>query len=228
MTPVRYNAFNQIHKGLRALFYDTALTIQRTDFRLEDARETIETVRLVLRLIEEHGHHEDKFILPLIIERDAGMVKRFEDDHLLDHRIVEDLELRLELWISTQDASGRAAVGEQIFRMFNQFVAFNLYHMNREEEELLPVLWDCCTDDELRDVTARIVSSIDPETLMIESVWMLRGLNDHEIAAWFLGMNAGAPPEVFTAHMELARRELTEVRFARLENALKQSVGAAI
>ena len=28
----RFNVFNQIHKGLRAMLYDTALTLQQTHF----------------------------------------------------------------------------------------------------------------------------------------------------------------------------------------------------
>ena len=37
---MRVNIFNQIHKGLRALLYDTSILLQQTDFSNEEEMET--------------------------------------------------------------------------------------------------------------------------------------------------------------------------------------------
>jgi hypothetical protein len=44
MSENRYNVFNQIHKALRSLLYDTAVCIQKTDFSSDAASATIEKV----------------------------------------------------------------------------------------------------------------------------------------------------------------------------------------
>ena len=62
----RYNIFNQVHKGLRALLHETILKLQQTDFTdAEDAEEAVEQVQTVLALFDEHAHTEDSFILSL-------------------------------------------------------------------------------------------------------------------------------------------------------------------
>jgi hypothetical protein len=65
----RYNIFNQIHKGLRALLYETIIKLQQTDFTdAEDADEAVQQVKIILDLFDEHAHTEDNFILPAIVE----------------------------------------------------------------------------------------------------------------------------------------------------------------
>lgn len=61
-TTNRYNSFNQVHKGLRAYLYDTALKLQQTD--LADARageSAMKQVEELLVLFESHAQNEDEF-----------------------------------------------------------------------------------------------------------------------------------------------------------------------
>ena len=57
----RFNIFNQIHKGLRVLLYDTATVLQQTDF--SDAGQTrvaLEKVNKVLHMFSQHGKNEEQ------------------------------------------------------------------------------------------------------------------------------------------------------------------------
>jgi hypothetical protein len=63
----RYNGFNLIHKGLRALLYHTGLQLQQTDFTVEDETEAaVNRVKEAIMLFEGHAHKEDNLILPAI------------------------------------------------------------------------------------------------------------------------------------------------------------------
>ena len=52
----RYNIFNQVHKGLRELLYQTASRLQQTDFSTHQEREAIlEQVNIVVDLFDKHA-----------------------------------------------------------------------------------------------------------------------------------------------------------------------------
>ncbi|MEI9911533.1 MAG: hypothetical protein WDO71_18900 [Bacteroidota bacterium] len=63
----RYNIFLQVHKGLKALLYDTALKVQHTDFwNVEEAEDTIERINEVVSLFEKHAHSEDTYVFSVV------------------------------------------------------------------------------------------------------------------------------------------------------------------
>lgn len=85
---LRFNSFNMIHKALRAMLYDTALTLQQTDFTdAMEAETALSKVEDVIHQFEQHAHHEDTFMLPAIEKFAPQVVEDFEKEH------VEDLEL---------------------------------------------------------------------------------------------------------------------------------------
>lgn len=220
MQEKRYNAFNQIHKGLRGMLYDTALLIQQTDFTAPEAAETVSRLEQVLAFFDEHAEHEDKFILPHIIRHNAALVEELEKDHDLDHELTKDLYNHAAAWKGAVTAESRVSLGNLIFYAFNEFIAFNLYHMNKEENVLNYVLWTHYTDAEIHDMEMQIVQQIAPQTLMEESRWMMRSISNTEIIHWLNGVRAGAPEEVFSAYLAMAMEELPASRMAAVEHAL--------
>ena len=88
----RYNIFNQIHKGLRSLLYETALLLQRTDFTsTAESKIALDKVREVVELFEKHAHTEDTYVLPNIAEYEPAVVTVFEEEHVKDHELSEKL-----------------------------------------------------------------------------------------------------------------------------------------
>lgn len=227
MTHNRYNVFNQIHKGLRHLMYDTALRLQTTDLANTDAEEVINSVSLVVDLFDEHAHHEDKFVLPMVEKHNPALVADFEKDHELDHKLSEGLRELVKSWKSAVTEQERNITGQGIFYAFNEFIAFNLYHMNREEDTLLATLWKHHTDEELIAASQAIVASIPPDILMLESKWMMRSMNNPEITEWMMGIKHGAPAEVFAAYLQMAEQELPIERFRVIAAALNAETAVA-
>ena len=67
--------------------------------------------------------------------------------------------------------------GNQLFLTLNEFIAFNLYHMNKEESLLLLALWKHFSDEEIRQMEQAIMAVIDPQVLLEESRWMMRSIS---------------------------------------------------
>lgn len=220
MQTKRYNLFNQIHKALRGMMYHAAANIQRTDFSAPEAAATINELESLLRLLDDHAEHEDNYILPHVLRHEPKLVEAFEQDHIIDHRLTASLYEQIAAWRASGNPEQKAAIGYKLFYAFNELIAFNLYHMNKEENELSFVLWKHCTDAELIGMQQEIMASIAPETLMVESAWMMRSLSNPEIIGWLGAVRATAPAEVFGGLIRLAEEVLPQPRFAQIAAAV--------
>lgn len=218
----RYNLFNLIHKGLRHLLYDTALKLQRTDVHASQANEVILQLEQVLDYFEQHAHHEDNQIFTAIQPHAPELVADFEAQHAEDHQLSDQLADLIHQLKATSDAAQKNEIWQSIFYAFNEFVAFNLYHMNKEERDVNEILWTHYTDQELMQITQKIISSIKPEILMAQSRWMMRSISTAEAVAWLGGMKATAPEPVLKAFVGLAQNELSLMEWQEVQTALFQ------
>src|SRR5512145_880463 len=122
----RYNIFYQIHKGLRALLYETALRLQQTDFDLtEEADEAIASLTEVIALFEKHAHTEDTYILDPLEAREPAVAALFGHDHEKDHQLGERLSSLLVMLRHTLPANERKLIGSAIRLAFVEFMVFN-------------------------------------------------------------------------------------------------------
>lgn len=219
----RYNIFNQIHKGLRTMLYDTALSLQHTVFaNTDNANETLEKLEQAIHVFHSHAEHEDGFVLPAVKKHVPSLVNEFESEHEKD----ELLSVSLRNLISAYNLSGndeaRTAAGYAITMAFNEFIAFNLYHMNKEEDKINKVLWEYYTDAELTGITQAIIASIPPDDMTIETRWMIKGLNNNEITNWLSAVKNDAPDVVFKSLLSVAETELPEQRWNEIKECMME------
>jgi len=223
----RFNIFNQIHKSLRVLLYDTAALIGRTDFEDPDQYEIIAgRVREVTAAFDNHAKHEDTLLLPMIEEYEPSVVDAFEMEHVEDHalsRKLNDSLMALDLAISTE---AKRELGNSLMHSFIEFMIFNLKHMYKEETVLNNILWRYYSDVELLETNKKIVSVIPPIEMAFSSQWMMRALSDTEIANWLRNVERNAPEHVFRPLLATAERELEKIRFRKILEGL--TVGAMI
>lgn len=220
MPTLRYNPFNQVHKGLRALLYDTALLIQHTDFtRWEQTEKVSERVHFVNEVFAAHAYHEDNHVFPMIAGYTPDVVADFESQHQVDHELSEGLCTCLGSFAETNPPEQNVWAGNELLQAFNSFLAFNVEHMKKEETMINAVLWQYYSDAELLQMTRKIVASIPIEQNIAHSAWMLKGLGVHEIIAWYKGIRQGAPPVVFERFYALAEKTLAPGRWGSVREA---------
>jgi len=222
MNMLRYNSFNQIHKGLRAQLYETALKIQQTDMSdAEAASPVLAQIEEVLFLFESHAHGEDHYFNEPLEKTNPEVATLFEKEHEEDHRLANVLS---GLIASSREATTTEARFEKarlLFYAFNEFIAFNLYHMNKEEIELNAVLWDRYSDSEIKAIEQRLVQNVPPPKMMQYAKWMIRGINNKELIHWLDEVRRFAPPPVFEMMISIAEKELSVARYAVIDEALK-------
>lgn len=228
MNTTRHNSFNQIHKGLRAQLYDTALKIQQTDMSQgEAAAPVIEQIEEVLFLFESHAHGEDHYFNEPLEKTNPEVASLFEKEHVEDHRLANVLTSLIASYKQATSPEARTEKGKHLFYAFNEFIAFNLYHMNKEEIELNAALWDRYTDSEIKSIEQTLVQSIPPQKMMKYAKWMIRGINNQEIIHWLEEVRAVAPAPVFEMLIIIAETELPTERYQFIAQALKYEIKAA-
>ncbi len=224
----RYNIFNQVHKALRAMLYDTSLTLQQTSFTdSNEAAAALAKVRLVAEVFDGHAKHEDEFVLPAIQQYEPSLVDAFEQEHEKDHQLSENLRGLLMVYQHAIKAGVKIETGQAINKAFTSFMIFNLEHMAREEAVLNKVLWRYYTDAELIALNQRIVASIDPKEMELFSAWMMRGLSNAEICHWLKATEKNAPQPVFNFLVGVAEKELSPERFRLVQENLSEGMMVA-
>jgi len=219
----RYNIFNQIHKGLRTMLYDTAMSLQHTVFmNTDEANQTLSKVEEAIHLFHSHAEHEDMFVLPAVEKHAASLVNEFASEHETDEQLSVSLRSLIASYNLASDSEARTAAGYAITMAFNEFIAFNLYHMNKEEDKINKVLWKHYTDGELVAITQAIIASIPPEDMAIETDWMIKGLNNYEIINWLSAVKNDAPDFVFKSLLSQAEAVLPEQRWNEIKEGLME------
>jgi iron-sulfur cluster repair protein YtfE (RIC family) len=219
----RYNIFNQIHKGLRALLYETALQVQHTDFwNIDEADEAIAKIEDVIRLFEKHAYSEDTYVFPVLDKYEPSLADAFEQEHVKDHALARLLEKTINSYKHAEIITDKVPAAKDIHAAYTEFMVFNLEHMAKEEKVLNPILWRYYTDNELMAITQQIIANVPQEYMAQYSKWMMRGLNNAEIAGWLRGVEKNAPEVVFQSLFVTAEKELPERRFRLVLESLTE------
>jgi hypothetical protein len=217
----RYNAFNMIHKALRHMLYDTALTLQQTWFADNDeAAVAIEKTESVIHIFERHAHHEDNYVLPAVEKYDAALVASFEAEHEKDLRLGNMLKNLINIYRNVNFEEERINVGSAICKAFIDFMVFNLEHMGKEEILINKVLWEHYTDEQLLGISQQIATSIPPEEMAYTSKWMIRSINNKEAIGWLSQVKAAAPPFVLQFILTEAANTLPSKRVERIQEGI--------
>jgi hypothetical protein len=225
---MRYNIFNQIHKALRALLYDTALTLQQTHFANPDETEpALAKVRSVLDVFDKHAEHEDHFVLPAIQHFEPSIVDAFEQEHVEDHALAEDLRGLLSTFDNESNTGKKIELGYNILHTFIAFMTFNLEHMTKEEVVLNDRLWRYYSDAEIIVLNQKIVAAILPEEMAFTAGWMMKGMSNAEITGWLKGVQKDAPEFVFSMLFTIAEKELPYSRFRKILEDLTEGAMVA-
>jgi len=223
----RYNTFMQIHKGLRAMLYDTAIAIQQSDFRDENAAASIvKKVEKVIWLFEGHAHTEDSKVFPLLERYAPEVVADFEREHVKDHALGEALLEALDMLKTAPDAENRKTASTALRQAFDCFMAFNLEHMVKEETTINSLLWRYYTDADLLNLSRKIVQSIPIEMNMLYSHWIIAGINDEELINWLEQACQTAPPLVYDYLWDTACQLLDPQRWGNITQTITYRMAA--
>jgi hypothetical protein len=215
----RYDLFNFIHKGIRAMLYNTGLAIQHHDFsNRKDTPLLLTKITEALMVLNDHALHERKFILPLVAKYNLQAVRDLDSDQLAVRIVENRLKERIALFNNCSDADSLEC-SESICKAFNQLIACYTRLANLEEETLNRILWQNYSDEEIFCIYTAITAALPAEKIMLHGRWIMQGLNNKEIMNWLLSYH-GTSPEAFKCLLQMAEDELPRERWHNIKDSL--------
>lgn len=216
MTALRVDLFTAIHKAIRSIIYETGSKLQSADFRDTDEEQRIlKTTCEHLKMMKSHGEHEDNNIFNRLREYDHDTANLFFSEHHEIHSKYERITALIKEMIEAP-LDKKLGYGFLLNRSFNDFAAFYLIHMNKEEEVAIAATQKYFNDEELIEMRTNIQKSIPPEIYNVWMQYMFPSLTNIELAGILKGMKAGAPVEIFERTSGLAKEMVGNERWYRI------------
>ena len=195
----RLDLLTTVHKGIRAMIYETGGALQTADFADEQAAgRAADRMQPFLGLLQEHHHNEEQFLFPPVKQFEPQLVDELEAQHHEVERLLEIVSGALD-GARAADAGARLGAGADLNRRFNELTAVFLEHLAYEEATLIPATWKHFTDEELGAIEESVVASMPPESLMQVVEWMFKGLNRTELVEILGDAEATMPPPALDA-----------------------------
>lgn len=220
----RYNLF-RIHKGLRALLYDTALQLQKTafsDFEQSDA--ALENIDLAIEFIEAHVNLEEAYIFSPLAKYEKATINAFNRQQQESLNLAGEIKKVSRIFRLADSDSERRIAGSALSNAYMQFMMSQLHLMSQEEIEINHLLWYHFNDARLVSMEQQVLASLSPAEMIVYSKWMVKGLADIEMIEWLSGLKKTVRSLVFNAVMNHIHAQLPAESWYRITEEL--GVGA--
>ena len=217
---VKVDIYRDIHKGIRHELFGVTLDAGQVDPGNPEAVTGVagRWANLV-NLLVAHADHEETFLQPVIEEFTPVYAEEIAETHARLEGQMAQLELLADR-AAESCAEQRRLLTHRFYLGLASFTAAYLEHQEFEEFEVMVMLSEHVSPEELRALDNAIVATISPEMMGQSLSIMVPAMNIEDQAELFGGMQAGAPPEVFAGAMGLAQSVLEPVRYEALARRL--------
>jgi len=223
----RYNLF-RIHKGLRALLYDTALSLQKTEFTdFDEADVALEKLSIVEEFFESHASIEEEYIFSAVLKYEKAQVEPFIMKHQEALRLAQEINKIVKIFKYAESDSERRIAGSAVINAYMHFMMYNLELMAGEEVEINHILWYHFNDAKLVSMEQQVLATLSPAEMFIYSKWMVKGLSDAELTEWLMKLKKAVRGLVFNSVMNHIKGQLSEAKWYKLSDELAEGVLAA-
>jgi hypothetical protein len=146
----RIDLFTLVHKGIRWWLGSVSATLGAAEVTSRGFVAQLDAVADLLAGLDEHARHEDTFIAPVLRLHAPERATAWAAEHHAFEQAERELRAMLAKLRDLDPSDGAARVAVlALYRAFNRFTADMLLHLDREETELMPLLWARCSDAEL-------------------------------------------------------------------------------
>lgn len=210
----RQDIFTFIHKGLRALIYDQGRRLMQTDFAdISVSQAAMSELKHSLEWLEKHGQDEDEHIFSVLTAHAPALAEEFIAQHETIHKMLADVGDSIDRIGKITVTAERIQAGTQLYREFNDLIAYYLMHMNQEETRVQPVLWEHMTDEMIGELRSNIQRSIAPDLLKEQLTWAIGATNNSELVGLLKGLKASGSQAVVDNVVKIAQNALPQERW---------------
>ncbi len=174
--------YRDVHKGQRRRFLNIVTQAGALDYNdpkaLDKIYDELCSFREHMRL---HAHLEERFIHTILAQRVPGGARQLEEDHIAMRQEFDDLITQFEgIRATPADFEKRGELALEFYRAWSRFIAFYFMHIDREEEQVMPVLWKLCTVMELAEIHRLMITNQKKEEIVEDFEMILPNANPRE------------------------------------------------
>lgn len=167
----------------------------------------------VLCVLSQHAVDEEAVIFPSVAGVENGLITQLiEEHHDLTRRELALAKSAHEI-LSMDSPELRVDAGSRLNRMANELFGAYIVHMNREESELVPLMSEHFTNEQMVAMRGKIMGSMPPERMPVILGWMLPSLNLTELTGLLSSFQQGMPPQAFKAVTDLCSARVDPTRW---------------
>lgn len=218
--PPRFDLHTPAHKGLRRALMNAVAAAGNLDAADADALAAYRAeYARVIAYVRIHTRIEDETLHPTLHERRPGACDLANAEHVRHAATLEELDAQVA---ALGDGAAEAAPGRALahYETLTAFMTEMYSHLEWEEGNVRPALWDAFSDDELRALQGRIIGGLAPEEFRLLIGIMLPAMNHGERAGMFGGLKAKAPEATFTIASDEAQARLAAADWKALAAAV--------
>ena len=217
---VTFDIYRDIHKGLRNGLFSLTLAAGEVDPHDGDAvRAVAERWTDLVGVLVAHAEHEDEFVQPEIERCNPAYAAEIAEAHPRLETQMAELEVLADRATDACPEQARLLT-HRFYLGLASFTAEYLQHQEFEEFEVMVMLSQHYSFDELLAIDNAIVASIEPDMMARSAALMLPAMNIEDQTELYEGARAGAPAEVFQGMLMLAQSVLEPERYAALARRL--------
>ncbi len=219
----RVNFYAYSHKGLRYALCNLAFEFGKLDFNNSTKlQELLTELNNLSKFLHFHALGEDDFVFPMIKDKAESLFNLLTKQHMEFEPLEKDYLDSIQNISSLPEGDDRKTLGIDFCNKYNFFISHYLKHLQVEERDLLPLLWDNYTDAELIVTAGKFASAMPPEVAGYAMGVMLPASNFEERVGLMTNVKMNAPPEVYQNIEKLAENKLGN-DWSPLKEALDKS-----
>ena len=209
----RYDIYKVPHKAQRRALYLLVIAVGRLNpGDGAGAAMLASRIHQIIAHVRDHSFSEDKYFRPLY-EPYGGLAALDEGHHK-----VEALMAQVEKALAD---GALLRVEHAFYRLFNQFVAAYVEHLEEEERGQERVLWPNYTDQQLVDAQGAFVVARNPMSSLSDLAVILPSLNIDEICEFLSTVRRDVPAEPYGTMLAVAGKVLEPQVWSAVESRLK-------
>ena len=207
---VTFDIYRNIHKGIRHGLFSVTLAAGQVDPHHQAAVQGVaERWTEMVNVLVAHAEHEDGFVQPVIERFQPAYAAEIAEAHPRLEAQMAELEVLADRAADACTEQARILT-HRLYLGLASFTAEYLQHQEFEEFEVMVMLSQHLTFDELLAMDNAIVASIEPDMMAKCAALMLPAMNIEDQIDLFEGARNGVPPEVFQGMLMLAEMVLDQ------------------
>jgi hypothetical protein len=220
----RLNMYTEIHKGVRRALFEVVMDAGALDLAEPEGLEELQRVWEELTgLLREHVENERRYVHPLYQERMPGVARALTAEHEEQEANLAELQAHLARLKDLEEPVRRVAMGLEFYRRLNLFVADYLPHLQREEAVYMRNLWDLFSDQELREVLARILNNESYDDAQVSGRLIVQASNHQDLMDFMGAIHDLLEPRVIEQMMQVAQQYLPPHELEKLQRAMAEA-----